>query len=181
MRLFVLLLPLGATACVERPPGSAVFEEGFEGYERCPTGSCDWQVTGTVEQITTLHPEQHALRLSAGAAIERKVDIRRDANFYGSDTNDGHWIEYTSTCPGSPRLELASDGTSFGLTVTLPAGGGDRFELTHSNLPPFDDPPPPDPSRPIRLPIHRLRVVAGNPGCTIDHLAVVLPETEYGQ
>ena len=181
MRVFVVV-SLFAAACldVEPPPGLTLFQDTFEGC----SAPCGWKVTrGDTSLVTTFHPSQHAMVLAPGTAIERDANIVRDPWIEdGSNIHDGHWVEYTSTCPGAPRvtLALATTGKAIELTVELPPGApGDDFELTRSNLPPFRDPPGPDPKTTPTLPIGVLRVTT-EPGCTLDNLRVAVAKPEYG-
>jgi hypothetical protein len=168
MRLACLLLL--SAGCLDPVEDTLVVDERFE----APVGE-RWTVTGTVAQPATIHPAEHGLQFVEAATLSTGLAIAIHDDF-----DDGHWLEYSSSCTSAAELwaQQVSD-TAWEVWVDLAMsddGTPDEFERVHANLPPL--PRVDDWNTPTT--IGALHLTSEGGPCVIDNLRVFLPAPELG-
>lgn len=148
------------------------FEEGWA--ER-------WVLSGSATQVETVHPGEHGVVFLAPTTMSVPLSITTYDQY-----TDGLWLEYSSTCGGSPVFTSQREGTGWRLWLDLPMSDFDLrgvgvYGRVHLNLPPIfmDDPW----GTPVEQTIVGLSVAtAGAPStlCVLDNLRIVEPSVEYG-
>lgn len=143
-----------------------------EDFERC--GTCDWQVSGDVSVVTTVHPGEHAVRLGEGAVLGHALGIGRtvgsDEDGWNGNFSDGNWIEYTTDCTGTPRLALDPEGAvAVAVRVRLEGAVGDGFVRRRLMFPPL----PIDAPEGEMITFSRLTIETGAP-CRLDNVRVMV-------
>lgn len=168
-RMSLLLLPALAGGCLPTADGIVVVDERFEDCVECR-----WTIDGSVEQVASFHPGEHALRFVTPTTMTLPVTI----NIW-DDLSDGHWLEYSSNCDGAPELWVAPDSAGWHVFVVIPMvadGEPGGFERSYANLPPI---PRPDFTAAT---ISAVTVTVDDPQgpCAIDNLRIVQPAPESG-
>ncbi len=169
MRRLCLLVPLVA-GCLGPDDDLLLLDERFE----APVGD-RWIVQGAVAQVETIHPAEHGLQFTDWTDLSGPLTIQIFDEF-----SDGNWLEYSSSCVGSPELWLqwSGVGNSFELWVDLgfeEDGTPDQFQRVHANLPPVA--PSDDWANPTT--ISGIHLVSGPSACVIDNLRIYQPSPEY--
>jgi len=168
VRWFVIA-PLLLAGCPPPDGEIVVIDERFE-EALAPR----WIVDGTVDRVETYHPAEHG----AVFVTATTMSIQTSLNIY-SEYQDGTWIEYSTSCAGSPELWHEQVGaTEFHLHLAIPQvpdGTPEAFVRIHANTPAL---PPPD-STGYGWDVTQLVVHAYSAGpCVLDNLRLVQPE--YG-
>lgn len=170
-----LLLAIVLTGCI--PEQDVVwFDERFEGAwaER-------WTLGGAVTQVDTVLPGEHGVVFLEPMSMSTALSVTTYDQY-----TDGLWIEYSSTCGGSPVIYAESSGIdAWQLWLELPMSEFDVrpegvFERVHLNLPPLFQDDPWGGSTPLT--IQGLTVVTvGGPSnlCVLDNLRLIQPGVEY--
>ncbi len=153
-----------------------LFDERFEGELEAR-----WQVSGAVGIIETAAlPGEHGLVFYDVTTMTTPLSVTVYDQY-----SDGLWLEYTSTCGGSPLVSLAREGSAYRIWLDLPVAQSDwrpsgEFERVRLSLPPF----PTDPwgSGPDFSIFDLTVATAGTPhvACMIDNLRLYQPAVEYG-
>ena len=164
---WLVIAPLLLAGCPPPDSDLVVVDERFE-----DPLSQRWIVNGTVDQVETYHPAEHG----AVFLTETTMSIETSLNIY-SEYQDGTWIEYSTSCGGSPELWNEQVGpTEFHLHLVIPQavdGTPDEFMRVHANTPAL---PPLDPTG-YGWDVTQLVVHSYDGGsCIIDNLRWVQPE-----
>lgn len=175
----MLLLFVTTTAAVVAgcwPDGEPrpVFDERFEDCVECR-----WTVAyGGFEVVQTIHPAEHGLRFVAATEMSAALAVTIYDQF-----SDGMWLEYSTSCGGTPEISAAPGVSGWEVRVRLPtAGDGSpgEFQRVHANLPPIGQQDEwgtyPD------VTLSRL-IVSADPyegGCVFDNLRLMVAEPDYG-
>lgn len=165
--LAVLVALVPGAGCLQPLEQIILVDERFE------DGLDAWTVTGEVEIVPTYHPGEHGLRFVEWAELDRAI-----SHYIYDQFQDGNWIEYTTSCGGTPDLwlEPLPDGTQR-VVVAIPTasdGTPEEFERVFVSVAPL----PRSDAGPTILGV--LTVVADAGPCVIDNLRLVMPQPDNG-
>jgi hypothetical protein len=116
MRVLLIAIVAVALSGCTCPEPYAVFAGDFEYCE----GTCEWWATGegSVEQVTTVHPGEHAMRMDGPIRITGSSAVGA-GQYYSTDL----WFEMVTTCEGAVTAQLSAVGfDQYELQIRLPPG-----------------------------------------------------------